>query len=116
MTGESRSSLMAYRFAMIMCLLCACLAWHVTPASASDARWFVICGSYPESQHSAAMQRMQQLAAVAPDISVLHTTGYANLRDGLFVVALGPYPKAYAMQRLQQMRSYVPDAYVKAGW
>jgi len=104
------------RFATILCGLLLFLAFVVAPAAASDARWFVICGSYPESQQPAAMQRMQELSPVAPDVSVIHTTGYANLRDGLFAVVLGPYPKPYAMQRLQFMKSYVPDAYVKAGW
>lgn len=108
---------MSPRLAVASLLLLLTLVFVATaPAQSPSARWFVICGSYPESQQPAAMQRMQQLSQVAPDVSVIHTTGYANLRDGLFAVVLGPYNKGYAMQRLQQIRAYVSDAYVKAGW
>lgn len=94
-----------------------CLFFAATsPAQDDSPKWFVICGSYPESQQSAAMQHMQRLSQVAPDVAVIHTTGYANLRDGLFAVVLGPYNKQHAQERLQHIRGYAPDAYVKAGW
>lgn len=79
-------------------------------------KWFVICGSYPDSQNNAAMQRLAMIQQYAPDAMVIHTTGYYNLRDGLLAVVIGPYEKNYATQRLQQIRGIVPDAYVKAGW
>lgn len=50
------------------------------------------------------------------DTQVVNTDSYSNLRPGLLVLAMGPFSKRVAEQRLGELRAVAPNSYIKAGW
>lgn len=75
--------------------------------------WFVIVGSYPHADSAKARSRANTMAKKGFDADIINTDDYANLRDGLYSVVIGPYKKSAAASLLTKVKRHVPDAYIK---
>lgn len=82
-----------------------------------EERYFIILGSYPKSQYFDASKRLDYLKSFGyVDLFVGDTNNYPNLTNELYIVAIGPLSKHYALELKERLSSVVPDAYVKSGW
>jgi hypothetical protein len=84
--------------------------------SNSTGRWLIILQTFSRHERARANQRLNQLRAQGYDAEVIGTDSYSNLRPGLLVLAMGPFSKRAAEQRLGKLRSVAPQSYIKAGW
>ncbi len=80
-----------------------------------DGKYFVILGSFPQSQSAQAQQRLQNARNKGLSARIVNTSNHPGLRSGLIAVVMGPYSKAAAQSALGKARSVSSDAYVKAG-
>ncbi len=79
--------------------------------------WFVILGSYPKTRLNEANKRKDKLQSYGyVGIYIADTDHYPNLRNGLYIVALGPLQKEDARRFKNELSKYIPDAYIKSGW
>lgn len=89
----------------------------IAPApSDPQGKWFVIMASIPQASQSEAQRRLARVQQDVPQAYLINSNEYAKLRNGLLVVVEGPYAKDYAERRLDEVKRFVTDAYVKAGW
>jgi hypothetical protein len=79
-------------------------------------RWLIILQTFSRHERSRANQRMNLLRRQGYDADVISTNSYSNLKPGLLVLAMGPFSKRAAEQRLSGLRSIAPQSYIKAGW
>ena len=79
-------------------------------------RWLIILQTFSRSERARANQRKNFLQGQGYDTEVISTDSYSNLRPGLLVLAMGPFSKRAAEQRLGELRSVAPQSYIKAGW
>ncbi len=83
----------------------------------SDEGWFVILGSYPKARLNEAKKRKDKLQNYGyVGIYIADTDDYPNLRNGLYIVTLGPLQKKDAKRFKNELATYVSDAYIKSGW
>lgn len=80
------------------------------------ARWLIILQTFSRSERARANRRMNLLQGQGFDTQVVVTDSYSNLRPGLLVLAMGPFSKRVAEQRLGELRAVAPNSYIKAGW
>ena len=83
-----------------------------TPAG----RWLIILQTFSRNERAKAHQKMNLLRGQGHNTQVLSTDSYSNLRPGLLVLAMGPFSKQAAQERLDKLRSVAPQSYIKAGW
>ena len=79
-------------------------------------RWLIILQTFSRHERARANQRMSLLRRQGYDTAVVSTDSYSNLKPGLLVLAMGPYSKRTAEQRLGELRLVAPQSYIKAGW
>ena len=79
-------------------------------------RWLIILQTFSRNERAKANQKMHLLRRQGYEIEVISTDSYSNLRPGLLVLAMGPFSKRTAEQRLGVLRSVAPQSYIKAGW
>lgn len=79
-------------------------------------RWLIILQTFSRNERGKAHQRMNLLRRQGYDTEVVSTDSYSNLRPGLLVLAMGPFSKRTAEQRLGELRAVAPQSYIKAGW
>lgn len=79
-------------------------------------RWLIILQTFSRNERARANQRKNFLRGQGYDTEVISTNSYSNLRPGLLVLAMGPFSKRAAEQRLGALRSVAPQSYIKAGW
>lgn len=84
--------------------------------SSPSARWLIILQTFSRTERARAHQRMNALQAHGFDTQVISTDSYSNLRPGLLALAMGPFSKRTAEQRLNELRAVAPNSYIKAGW
>jgi hypothetical protein len=84
--------------------------------SNSTGRWLIILQTFSRHERARANHTMNRLRAQGYDTEVIRTDSYPNLRPGLLVLAMGPFSKRTAEQRLGKLRSVAPQSYIKAGW
>jgi hypothetical protein len=80
------------------------------------ARWLIILQTFSRNERAKANQRMNLLQGRGYDIQVISTDSYSNLRPGLLALAMGPFSKRAAQERLGELRLVAPQSYIKAGW
>ena len=79
-------------------------------------RWLIIVQTFSRNERAKANQKMNLLRRQGYDAGVMSTDSYSNLKPGLLVLAMGPFSKRAAEQRLSGLRSIAPQSYIKAGW
>ena len=79
-------------------------------------RWLVILQTFSRHERARANQKMNLLRRQGYDTEVVSTDSYSNLRPGLLVLAMGPFSKRAAEQRLGELRVVAPQSYIKAAW
>lgn len=79
-------------------------------------RWLIILQTFSRHERARANQKMSVLRRQGYDTELMSTDSYSNLRPGLLVLAMGPFSKRAAEQRLGALRSVAPQSYIKAGW
>jgi hypothetical protein len=79
-------------------------------------RWFIILQTFSPHERSKANRRMNALREQGYETQLISTDSYAKLRPGLLALAMGPFSKRAAQQRLGELRSVAPQSYIKAGW
>ena len=84
--------------------------------SSPAGRWLIILQTFSRHERAKANQKMNQLRRQGYDADVISTDSYSNLRSGLLVLAMGPFSKRTAEQRLGELRAVAPQSYIKAGW
>ena len=84
--------------------------------SNSQNRWLIILQTFSKHERLRATQRMEVLRSRGYETHVINTDSYPNLRPGLLSLAMGPYSKRSAEQRLAEARSVAPQSYIKPGW
>ena len=84
--------------------------------SNSADRWFIILQTFSRNERAKANRTMSLLQGQGYDTQVISTDSYSNLRPGLLALAMGPFSKRAAQQRLGELRSVAPQSYIKAGW
>ena len=80
------------------------------------ARWLIILQTFSRNERAKANRRMDLLQGQGYDIQVISTDSYSNLRPGLLALAMGPFSKRAAQERLGELRLVAPQSYIKAGW
>ncbi len=80
-----------------------------------SGKFFVILGSFPQSQSAKARNRLQLARSRGLNARLVNTNNYPGLRNGLVAVVMGPFSKSAARSALGRARSVSPDAYVKSG-
>jgi hypothetical protein len=80
------------------------------------ARWLIILQTFSRNERVKANRRMHLLQGQGFDIQVISTDSYSNLRPGLLALAMGPFSRRAAEQRLSELRLVAPQSYIKAGW
>ena len=80
------------------------------------ARWLIILQTFSRNERAKADRKMHVLRRRGYDIEMISTDSYSNLRPGLLALAMGPFSKRAAQERLGELRSVAPQAYLKAGW
>ena len=75
--------------------------------------WFVVLGSFPQTDAAKARQRARLMQNQGYDISIIDTNEYRSLTDGLYSVVMGPYKKSTALRELGTAKQVVGDAYIK---
>ena len=81
-----------------------------------NGRWLIIVQTFARHERARAGQKMNLLRRQGYDADLISTDSYSNLRPGLLVLAMGPFSKRAAEQRLGELRSVAPQSYIKAGW
>jgi hypothetical protein len=84
--------------------------------SNSADRWFIILQTFSRNERAKANRTMSLLQGQGYDTQVISTDSYSNLRPGLLALAMGPFSKRAAQERLGELRSVAPQSYIKAGW
>jgi hypothetical protein len=79
-------------------------------------RWLIILQTFSKNERVRATQRMNLLRSRGYDGHVVSTDSYPNLRPGLLILAMGPYSKRAAEERLGMIRLFAPQSYIKPGW
>ena len=79
-------------------------------------RWLIILQTFSRHERARANQKMIHLQRQGYDTAVVSTDSYSNLKPGLLVLAMGPFSKRTAEQRLGELRLVAPQSYIKAGW
>lgn len=79
-------------------------------------RWLIILQTFSTHERLKAEQRMKLLRSRGYDAHVISTNSYPNLKPGLLSLAMGPYSKRSAEERLAEARSVAPQSYIKPGW
>ena len=79
-------------------------------------RWLIILQTFSRHERARANQKMNLLRRQGYDTDVISTDSYSNLKSGLLVLAMGPFSKRTAEQRLGELRAVAPQSYIKAGW
>ena len=79
-------------------------------------RWLVILQTFSRHERARANQKMNLVRRQGYNTHVISTDSYSNLRPGFLVLAMGPFSKRTAEQRLGQLRAVAPQSYIKAGW
>jgi hypothetical protein len=79
-------------------------------------RWLIILQTFSKNERVRATQRMNLLRTRGFDAQVTSTDSYPNLRPGLLILAMGPYSKRTAEERLSSTRLVAPQSYIKPGW
>jgi cell division septation protein DedD len=80
-----------------------------------NGKFFVILGSFPQSQSGKARLRLQEARSKGLNARIVNTNNYPGLRNGLVAVVMGPFSKSAAQGALRSARSVSSDAYVKSG-
>jgi hypothetical protein len=80
------------------------------------ARWLIILQTFSRNERTNANRRMNLLRGQGYDIELISTDSYSNLRPGLLALAMGPFSRRAAQERLSELRSVAPQSYIKAGW
>ena len=81
-----------------------------------DQKWFVILGSFNSKDYENVEKRAEYVNSLGYNAQILNTDNYSNLRGGLLIVALGPYGIDTAKSLRENLKRFITDAYVKAGW
>lgn len=84
-------------------------------ATARESSWFVVAGSYPQSDLERARAREKELRNSGVGVTLIDTSDYTNFSNGLFAVVVGPTTKEVAELNLDKVKPHVADAYIKAG-
>ena len=79
-------------------------------------RWLIILQTYSRNERAKANQRMNLLRGRGYHTQVISTDSYSNLKPGLLALAMGPFSKQAAQERLGELRLVAPQSYIKAGW
>ena len=79
-------------------------------------RWLIILQTFSRNERAKAHQKMNVLRGRGYETQVISTDSYSNLRPGLLVLAMGPFSKRAAQERLGELRLVAPQSYIKAGW
>jgi hypothetical protein len=85
-------------------------------ASNPTGRWLIILQTFSKNERAKAYEKMNVLKGQGYNTQVISTDSYSNLRPGLLVLAMGPFSKQAAQERLGKLRSVAPQSYIKAGW
>lgn len=80
------------------------------------SRWLIILQTFSNHEIGRANQRMNFLRSRGYDAQVIKTNSYPKLRPGLLILAMGPYSKRAAEERLAGARLVAPQSYIKPGW
>jgi len=79
--------------------------------------YFVILGGFRHADKPKSVQYQERLQTKGyANHYIIDSDQYPNLRSGLWVVVMGPYPKAEAEREMKKMKISVSDCYVKSGW
>jgi hypothetical protein len=81
-----------------------------------QGHWFVIAGAWPQTESYKLRSRMALLSSNNIAAKIITTDEYANLSPGLRAVVLGPTSREQAESQLAEVKSIVPDAYIKEGF
>ena len=79
----------------------------------SNARWFVITGSFPKGQKGKARQRLNAARQAGFEAVLVDGDEYSNLADGLLVVVIKAQSRDQAKSIEAQVKETFVDAYVK---
>lgn len=79
-------------------------------------RWLIILQTFSNHEIARANQRMNLLRSRGFDAHVISTNSYPKLRPGLLSLAMGPYSRRVAEERLAEARLVAPQSYIKPGW
>ena len=80
-------------------------------------RWFVILGSYKYKDYNKAITKKSMLEKKGfIGVEIFNTDNYPNLKNGLYIVNIGPLSKQYAFRVQNKLNTIIPDAYIKSGW
>jgi hypothetical protein len=79
-------------------------------------RWLIILQTFSNHEIGRANRRMNFLRSRGYDAQVISTNSYPKLRPGLLSLAMGPYSRRVAEERLAGARSVAPQSYIKPGW
>jgi hypothetical protein len=80
------------------------------------ARWLIILQTFSMNERAKATRKMHLLRSQGYDTEVISTGSYSNLRPGLLALAMGPFSRRAAQERLGELRLVAPQSYLKAGW
>jgi hypothetical protein len=80
------------------------------------ARWLIILQTFSMNERAKAVRKMHLLRSQGYDAEVISTGSYSNLRPGLLALAMGPFSRRAAQERLGELRLVAPQSYLKAGW
>ncbi len=80
------------------------------------SRWLIILQTFSLHERAKANRRMSLLQNQGYDAQVINTDSYSNLRPGLLALAMGPFSRRAAQERLVELRMVAPQSYIKAGW
>ena len=83
---------------------------------AQQGKWFVILGSFQKTERRNAERQLRLIQRMGHDVKIVDSDNYPNLKDGLWVVLMGPYNESYANDLVKKLRPVVPGAYAKSGW
>lgn len=86
----------------------------VIPTVSNNENWYVILGSFSKEGFDDANSMIHILAKKNYNAHLINTDNYSNLRNNLWAVVMGPYTKSHAEEIKNNVRSIVPDAYIKS--
>jgi hypothetical protein len=81
--------------------------------SSSIGNWAVILGSYPKEEFNKADARLDYLKILNYEVSLIDSDDYPKLKNGLWVVIMGPYSKNEAQSMKEQLKDVILDCYIK---
>ncbi|MFN6962329.1 MAG: hypothetical protein ACK4S4_01035 [Pyrinomonadaceae bacterium] len=82
----------------------------------STGTWFVVLCSYPRDESTRADERLRFVQSRGISAPKVDTDKYPGFSRGYYSIIVGPYSKSEAIRLMKDMRSVVPDAYVRSGW